>query len=88
MTDSTASCWPEQEAVWAWMKKHGIWSSPKAANELAEAVTQIRLKQCADLRDENKTLRALATCACGDGFTADEPGACVNCAMMRGSANL
>lgn len=32
---------------------------------------------------ENKTLRALAKCDCGDEFTADDPGMCVNCAVTR-----
>jgi alkylhydroperoxidase family enzyme len=31
------------------------------------------------LRADAERLRALATCGCGDGFTAHDPGTCGNC---------
>ena len=32
---------------------------------------------------EIKRLNALATCRCGDGFTADDPGQCGNCSVAQ-----
>ena len=58
-----------------------------ANRSVTELIDRLERENAA-LQEENKTLRALATCACGDGFTAAEPGACVNCAMMRGGLNL
>ncbi len=39
-----------------------------------------------NLRAEVETLKALAICGCGDHFTPDEPGECVNCRAGSTSA--
>ncbi len=46
--------------------------------EAADALEQ-QAAQIEALRADAERLRALATCGCGDGFTAHDPGTCGNC---------
>ncbi len=43
------SAWPEQNAVWEWLEKNGVYVNRDAERELIEAVTAERLRLQADL---------------------------------------
>lgn len=45
MSEEGGGIWPEQEAVWAWMERHGIELTREQENDLKEAVTQPRLEK-------------------------------------------
>ena len=55
--------------------------APHVRARLTAQLLKTVLQHVAELEAENKLLRRLAFCACGDGFTEDEPGMCVNCVM-------
>ena len=57
--------------------------SPHVRERLTAQLLKNVLLHVAELEVENKMLRALATCGCGDGFTKDDLGTCVNCMMSR-----
>ena len=46
---------------------------------LAAGALEQQAAQIEALRADAERLRALATCGCGDGFTAHDPGTCGNC---------
>ena len=55
-------------------RRHGELEDSAAADALEQQAAQIEA-----LRADAERLRALATCGCGDGFTAHDPGTCGNC---------
>lgn len=40
-----AMCWPEQEAVWAWMKRHNIQLTHEQETDLKNSVSAFRIEQ-------------------------------------------
>lgn len=55
--------------------------APHVRERLTAQLLKTVLQHTTELEAENKALRVLASCACGDGFTEGEPGICVNCAQ-------
>lgn len=47
-----ASCWPEQEAVWKWIAKHGIDLTFEQEKELKDAVSAYRISEVKRLTAE------------------------------------
>ncbi len=41
----SVSTWPEQNAVWAWMERHGITLTMEQENDLKEAVSAPRISE-------------------------------------------
>ena len=56
--------------------------APHIRERLTGQLLKTVLQHATELEVENKALRVLATCDCGDGFTDGEHGMCVNCVMM------
>ena len=54
-------------------------SKANANHEHFERAWYLRGDEVEALRADAERLRALATCGCGDGFTAHDPGTCGNC---------
>lgn len=57
----------------------------KIDNHIAKELPILELLH--ELRGEMVRLQALATCACGDEFTADTIGICCNCATAEWAGN-
>ena len=62
---------------------HLLTMAPHIKQRLTAQLLTNVLARAIELEAENNALRALATCRCGDGFTKDDPGMCINCLMMR-----
>ncbi len=45
MSEPTSGTWPEQDAVWAWMERHGITLTMEQENDLKKAVTAPRISE-------------------------------------------
>jgi len=52
----------------------------------AAAALEQQAAQIDALRADAERLQALATCGCGDGFTAHDPGTCGNCMAAHDAA--
>lgn len=52
-------------------------------NDSSEILLQEQNITITELRAEIVRLKALATCRCGDGFTANDPGTCGNCMAAK-----
>lgn len=61
MTDTAAGsgcCWPEQEAVWAWMKRHAIELTFEQERDLKDSVSAYRITVQQELERVGKALTA------------------------------
>lgn len=63
----SGNIWPEQEAVLAWLRKHGVDASHEAIHELMEAATAYRLEVQAERNSLLKQLESVKNlCLCED----------------------